>query len=319
MSTVTNFMLDLLKLSNFATGADFSKWKGNWVPKPEMLNLMRLVLDFIIFRVGYGAQDGKVYEDPVFRRNYAIAQKFFPAALKGGYWYFSSVAPWRLQLDMFISIISDFGLQFLVLDFEAGYNTKSFAFAQNGVFFMDELQRRFPNLKIFIYSNRYTYDDWMARYTDGYNKYPYWIAQYPWKDWLNTFTEWFKTFWQEVILKGVRTPTLPKARKDWELWQFIAASGIGNELGFDSDELDFNISRLPKEEFIKFILGDQEEEPGPTPGPFPVDDTYVKERLGQYRENLEAFQGNLEQTLLEFDDLFTSFDNLMTDVFPEDG
>ena len=311
---ITEFMLNLLKSASKATGADFSKHKGLWSITDSNLPLLRLVMDFIILRAGYGGADGKTYTDPRFEENYAKAIKFLPAALRGSYWYFSSAMSWTVQYDHFARLVRDKDIHFLVLDFEEYYNTKVKGFALGAVYFLEKLEQDFPDRKIFIYANRYTYDAWLSLYTKGADRFPYWIAQYPWRNWWDTFTEYFKNYWIALVLGEEKKPTLPYARRvkpdDWELWQIGEKTKIGQELGFAGDDLDFNISRRSKEDFFEFITGRPYGEPEPTD---PTDPGLPTDHpdLGAIKEAFLVFS----DSYIEFGNAFEAFGDVLDEEF----
>jgi hypothetical protein len=281
---ITNFILELLKNAERATGADFSKHKGLWTITESNLPLLIKIMDFLIFRVGYGASDGRVYEDPQFVANYTKAIRWLPRALRGAYWYMSSHSNWTKQFDKFVELLEGKDIHFIVVDFEKYYNQKSKRFALELYEFLRALEKKFPGKRIFIYANYYDYVGWIKSYTNAVDRFPLWIAQYPWKTWTGTLTDWFRKYWTKFI-KGEEylQPKLPAGRgpDDWEIRQMIAASAIGQESGFESDELDFNISRRLKEDFVQYILGEQQLPENPDPVPTVPTPTPVFEDIGE--------------------------------------
>lgn len=276
--TQTTYMLDLLDQTEYATGADASHWKGEWHPEKVDMDLFQSVMDFVVIRAGYGASNGQCYEDKKFRSRWDVLLKY-PHMLRGVYWYFSSHIGWAAQFAFFVKIIEGLDMDFIVLDFEKYYNEKSKSFAAGAVFFMEALKHKFPGKQIIFYSNRYDYQDWMKRYHNGADNFPLWLAQYHAKNWVSNFTEKFKNYWRRLIVEHKEAPTMPYwlPQDHWEIWQIIDASGIGHELGFDSDELDFNVSRRKKDSFIEWI-GVPERwgiQPNPEPEPEP-DQKYEK-------------------------------------------
>jgi len=122
------------------------------------------------------------------------------------------------------------------------------------VWILNELEKMCADKKVMVYANRYDYVDYVWKYNQEIDKFNYWIAQYPWRNWVNWFTDYFKQWWTDLF-NMQKAPNLPASRppNGWELWQIVASSGVGNELGFYSDELDFNVSRRPKDEFFAWL------------------------------------------------------------------
>jgi hypothetical protein len=277
MIKITEFMLNLLKGSKRATGADFSHHKGEWEITEENLPLLKLIMDFVILRAGYGAADGRNYKDRRFDENYAKVIKWLSDKIRGVYWYFSSNVDWKSQFDAMMEYCKGKTFHFYALDFERIYNKKSKAFAEGAIYFLKELQTKFPDKKIFIYIGYYGYRDWMKPYTDEVDNFYIWYARYPWKNWVETFTQWFRTYWTRFI-QGEVTTTLPKGMKVPEIRQIVGKSGIGHESGFDSDSLDFNIAEKELEDFHKFFLGDDYV---PDPEPEPVSEVETHDKVLQ--------------------------------------
>ena len=267
----TEWMLEQIRNSEYATGADFSHHKGDWDLSNVDMELFAEVMDFMILRAGYGAGAGTIHKDTKFDANYAIASKHNVAL--GAYWYFSSNSSWLDQLNAFYEYTGDKKFDFFVLDFEKAYNTKGQKFADMAVAFHKQLAYDKHPKRCLLYVGKYTYKDWLSPYTDYFDDVPLWIAQYPWTNWLTTLTEYFKNWWSDVFGDGSRDPSLPPGKDDWEIWQVVASSGIGNELGFTSDSLDFNITRRTKEDFYDW-LGITDEQP-----PEPPDDQHNHDQV----------------------------------------
>lgn len=250
----TSYMLGLLDQTEYATGADASHWKGDWNPVGIDMEMFQSVLDFMILRAGYGAGNGLIYKDTTFDARYSVLEQH-SHILRGAYWYFSSQSHWQKQWDFFVAALAGKDFDFLVMDFEKYYNVKSKAFADGAVNFMIQLKQKFPDKQIIFYANRYDYQDWMKPYSNGADSFPYWVAQYPWRSWMGGLTDWFKSWWSALFVSGTKRPYLPSwlPQDHWELWQVVDNSGIGQELGFESDELDFNVSRRKKDAFIEWI------------------------------------------------------------------
>jgi hypothetical protein len=263
----TEWMLEQIRNSEYATGADFSKHKGDWDLSYVDMELFADAMDFVILRAGYGAGDGTIHKDAKFDANYAIVENYRKEhkLAVGVYWYFSSNSDWDDQLKSFYEYIGDKKIDFFNLDFEPAYNTKGQKFANMAESFMKQLLHDQAPKRSLLYAGKYTYKDWLSPYTDYFDGVPLWIAQYPWSNWLSGLTDYFKNWWSDLFGDGARSPALPPSRgaDDWEIWQVVASSGIGNELGFASDSLDFNITRRTKVDFYEWLGITDEPEPPP--------------------------------------------------------
>ena len=173
---------------------------------------------------------------------------------------------------------------FFVVDVEAAYNSPSLSFANAALRMVEALQVAFPHKKVLIYANRPDYDRLLRQYTPAVDDIPLWIAQYPWRSWLSDFFSNFKEWWYNLFILGEKRPVLPKSRgeDDWTLWQVIDASGLGREFGFDSDELDFNVSRLLKGDFIDWVgIPERWENYQPPNTEEPTEDDFMSNELKQ--------------------------------------
>ena len=105
---------------------------------------------------------------------------------------------------------------------------------------------------------------------------------------------------------------MPKGRgpDDWEIWQVVDRSGIGHELGFESDSVDFNVTRRTKESFIKWIGKPERWGVEPPPEP-PVDpEPTVLELLQKAREQLKQAEVSLQQV----EDLLQQAEDMLDDL-----
>lgn len=300
----TEYMLNLIKNSVYATGADFSHHKGEWDLSTVDMALFDEVMDFAILRAGYGAEDGTIHEDRKFEDNYAILETV-PKIRRGAYWYFSSHSSPQAQFNFFVQLLEDKEFEFIVLDVEQYYNVASKVFADSAVWFLEQLEQKFPDKRVLVYGNRYDYVDLIWKYNKTIDRFNYWIAQYPWRNWVQYFTEYFKVWWNDLFGTFQKQPKLPVhlPPNAWEIWQVVASSGIGNELGFESDELDYNITRRTKDEFFKWLglpkrLTEQPPEPPPTDPDNPPSGIYLpNDKAAELRAHLELVGAHNDDAL----------------------
>lgn len=299
----TDYMIDLILNTEFATGADVSHWKGEWNLANVDIDMFEKAMDFMILRAGYGAADGKSYKDRMFDSHYKVLLNY-PKILRGVYWYFSSNSKWETQFNNFMSYVGDKDFDFYALDFEEAYNDRSSKFANDAISFLKALKER-TGKRVILYCGDNTYDNWLSPYTNKADDWPLWTPHYPWYNWVN-WDKWssgtvaeFKHWWEYIFKhayymddSGKRWPYMPKARAvdDYVIWQMIAASGLGKRMGFVSDELDFNITNMKKEEFIQWIgvperWGDVPEPPVEPPN---IDITSVEEAVDVLEDVLQA-------------------------------
>lgn len=293
------YMLDLIRNSPYATGADFSHWKGDWDLSKVDMAMYAEVMDFVILRVGYGAADGRQYIDSKFHHNYDIASQHNIPIL--GYWYFSSNSPWNRQLEKYVEYVGDRELYGHVNDVEDAYNTASSSFGRGAVSFLKGLEATYPGKRAIVYAGPSNYMDLIRNWDAEIDRFPYWVARYPWYNWTD-WDKWpaytvqrFKDFWTNLFGSWSEwKPPMPRTRgeDDWEIAQVIAASGIGNELGFASDELDFNVTRRTKDEFYKWLGWEFEpEEPGEDDDMEKID--LILEKMEELRDIVVDLEKNL--------------------------
>lgn len=80
------------------------------------------------------------------------------------------------------------------------------------------------------------------------NGYPLWVAHWPLPQNRHYFASYrhnVKT-WDEYVDEVLPSgPSIPSPWVNWDIWQFIGeGSGIGKQLGFDSEHLDCNLIRM---------------------------------------------------------------------------
>ena len=306
----TEWMLEQLQQSPFATGFDASHWKGEL--SFDGVDMVRFaeVNDFMILRVGYGAEDGTVVEDRKFKENYAKCFAFDVPVL--GYWYLSSHSDYRRQTDKYLQIVEGLPLMGHVSDYEHQHNVMDAAFARIHGNFLRVMDNEFPNTRKFTYCGPDNYDQITKTELEPH-KHAYWLARWPWHNWVD-WAKWpeatreeFKRYWSTELQTLAYGPSaLPNSRPSWDLWQFVGnGSGIGHELGFQSDELDFNISRLTKEAFYAWLDFQEEEEEEPTDPPIIIDPP---------DETDEEFDVDIDELVASIDNLTISFSEKMEEL-----
>ncbi len=198
-----------------AQGIDVSKWDISFNPDAAIKPL-----DFVIQRVGYGAQSGVVCKDPALDPMYPGVLK---VPIRGAYWYFSTHSTWQAQANFFLELVGDKDYHFYVADFEDAYNVLSDQAMQDCFRWMEHV-KLMSGLPVLIYTNPSLYNQYAWKYCAGW---PLWIAQYytnnpsPDKD-----------------------PAMPSKRKSWDIWQWaseINYVGHGKEYGVGGNSVDLNV------------------------------------------------------------------------------
>jgi hypothetical protein len=251
MDSTIKSILDIIVGSGLATGIDVSRYNGAADFDQAEFTKTLEIIDYCMVRASSGVSDGTIYIDPALDTFYAELEEH-PHIVRDFYHYLSSHSSWTAQYDKFMKAIDGLAFEWLTLDGEKIFNEKSSAFALSAYRFMQQLQKDFPDKRIKFYSNRYDYSDWFDYYYD-FDQFMYHHAQYPWSKW-EVSSYYVPQLLQHLkdIFGGVRTPSLPPSRKDYEMWQIGANTGIGKELGFVADYLDVNVSRRPLDEFRTF-------------------------------------------------------------------
>ena len=243
--------LEIIANTKFATGIDVSKWRG------ELLNLnfedktISKILDFIIIRAGYVAFDTKtITTDEQFENNYKMLEDN-PEVIRGVYWYNASFYSWEEQFDFFVDQLETKDFDFIALDYEDMYNDMSADFADDTVLFMDALIEEFPTKKVFLYSHRHFYDEFIAGRHEPFNL---WVAEYPKTHW-TSISHWNVHNFLTKVMDGTYQPQMPRTlfQDDWEIWQFADRTGIGHLFGIETDNVDINVTKRTYQEFVKFV------------------------------------------------------------------
>lgn len=120
---------------------------------------------------------------------------------------------------------------FLAVDFEKKYNKPSMRFGHDTKEIMDQVRRE-TGLEVFFYSNKYIIQDWLYKYgnfwmRDDPEKYPLWIAQYPYYGWNDNLLDAL----QDRHDLRFSDPSLPAGMFSWSIWQY---SADGNRKGVEN-------------------------------------------------------------------------------------
>jgi hypothetical protein len=263
-------MFDLIKGSKYATGIDLSSHKGDFTI--DLNNQAMLdALDFVILRAGYVGYESLRCTTDMFFHGYYDELVRYPEARRGAYWYFSSAVTWGVQFDYFTSLIDEKDFDFIAGDFETINNVPSESFARNFESFMNALEAKYPDKKIFIYTRKDLYDTWLTPYTTNMTRFPLWHAKYPYYDWDDHTEQWFVDWWWRVFGNFTYSSIgLPYERFDdeYDIWQVGDRTRIGDEWGVEKPDVDTNVSRRERQDFLDFIglpkrLGGVVEPPQP--------------------------------------------------------
>jgi len=100
MNNTTKQILEIIRDSNLATGADGSRYNVgvDW-DDTEFIDSLD-VMDYFMFRISSGRADGTVYIDPLVDKFYAELLEH-PHVIRDGYHYLSSHSDWKKQYDVF--------------------------------------------------------------------------------------------------------------------------------------------------------------------------------------------------------------------------
>ena len=303
-------MRELMVDSPFATGVDISSWASKFDIDTEDLAAILLILDFVVLRMGYGGWGSKrPVKDPKFDEFWQELLDH-PEIIRMFYWYFQSETPWESQMEFVCSMLDDLGddWEAFWLDLEQINNTKSAGYALTAVRFLKAMQRRYPNKRIGLYANRYFYHDWLKFYTNEFDDWPYYVAGYPWRNWITNLTSYFYEWWEKVYATLAKTPTMPKGRgeDDWEIWQVSDKTGFGKFLGVGTRDIDLNISRRIKSEFVKWLGKPKRWSNEPIEPP-------VEEDCIEWQEKAIKLLGDFKDAGIKFD----SFENVLNQMIQE--
>jgi hypothetical protein len=270
-------ILEIIRDSHLATGVDTSKYNQSVdYDQAEFAGVLDVV-DYAMIRGSVCRGDGSLEKDPLLDASYAELKEH-PSVVRDVYHYLGSARVWTQQYDFFLDAIDGKDFEILTMDGERIYNVKSAKFAGYAYYFLKQLIKDFPDKRVKFYSNRYDYMDWFRRYYN-FDGFDYHHAQYPWARWDNVSPYWLPKLYEDLkaIFSGQTTPNLPDSRKpdNYVLWQVGAYTGIGLELGYGSDYLDINVSKMPLEDFRQWAglyRRWQPEDPEPKPEPLTVEE-----------------------------------------------
>jgi len=245
-------MFDMIANSKYATGIDISSHEGDFI----ITDGAKKALDYVILRAGYvGSADHQPKTDVFFHGYYKELEKH-PEIYRGVYWYLSSHTTWEKQYDYYTALIDEKDFDFIALDFETINNVESEAFVLNFQSFMNALEKKYPDKRIFIYTRKDVYDRWITPYTTNMTRFPLWHAKYPYFSWEDYAEPYFLNWWSGVFTNFVYTNLgLPHERfeDEWDLWQTGDVTYIGKEFGLYSPNIDINISKLYRQDFLDWI------------------------------------------------------------------
>lgn len=177
-------------------GIDVSKYNLGWSPDKA-----KKPIGFVIQRASYG-----IVKDQNFN---AILPEVQKIPIRGAYHYYSSSVNWKLQADLFLSIIGDAKFHFYVLDYEGAYNNLDGRTIAEAAEFVRYVKQK-TNKRCMIYFNCDIYKRFVVPYgyTNWSNLQDVWIAQYPY------------SIGQTPLATA---PALPVGLKKWDIWQYGAA------------------------------------------------------------------------------------------------
>ena len=256
LADIQKKLLEMMQETINGTGIDISKWNEIFDIDTPDLKVILQILDFVVLRMGYGGTDGKPWKDIKFDEFWAELLQH-PEIMRMLYWYFSSEVPWEDQLEFVCNMLDDIGDDWEVfwLDLEAINNKKTAGYALTAIRFLKAMQKRYPNKRIGLYANKYFYKDNLRVYTAEVDGWAYWVAQYPWGNWITNVTEYFINWWAMVFSSLTKKPSMPPSRgaDDWEIWQVGDRTGFGKFLGLGGRDVDINITRRTWANFILWV------------------------------------------------------------------
>lgn len=292
---------EMMENSIYGTGIDISKWNEKFDIDTPNLKVILKILDYVVLRMGYGGYGGTPAKDVKFDEFWAELLQH-PEIMRMLYWYFSSEVPWETQLEFVCSMLDDIGLdwEWFWLDVEAINNKKSAGFALTAIRFLKAMKQRYPTKKIGLYSNKYFYQDWLRAYTAEVDEWPFWIAQYPWGNWITNLTQYFVSWWDAVFTTLTKRPSMPSSRSadEWEIWQLSDKTGFGEFFGLGGRDVDINITRRTWQQFIEYtgIPDRWKTTPEPPPDP-PGDCSHLLQPYYEYMNSVGLEIGLIEESL----------------------
>jgi len=184
-------------------------------------------VDAVILRSSFGARTDEKFEE-----YYKLLVDKYPLFV---YHYFSSGVDWRVQLEYFAQRIAGKKFCGIWLDLEYSYNKVGESFATAAVKWIEAAKSRF-GLPVGFYSGTYFYRDELKPHNYKFGLFDYWVSRYP-----RTNPD---KAWIDGLAESDEQPQL-LGRDDYVIWQATDKAVIGN------GKKDFNVSFLPRDEFLK--------------------------------------------------------------------
>ena len=243
-----NNTLQVLVNSGRAIGIDISVYND----KLDIAQA-KVIPDYVIMRAGLGLQSGGIVKDLRFDNHYAELKKH-PEILRGMYWYMSCHSPWKNQFNFYKNIIDNIDIDFICVDFESLFNINTLGyFAYATIDMLSALEDEYPTKRVILYSRKGIYEDWLRHYTSQVDSFPYWHAQYGFINWIDA-NQTKLIEWLNNITLGIMHPNIPSSRGDnWQIWQIGDRTGLASDFGLTGSNVDVNITRLSKNDFINWI------------------------------------------------------------------
>jgi len=250
---------------------DISKWQA-WfdLDAPGVMADILTAIDGIIIRIGYANAWG-IYKDPKAESYYAEMEQH-PEPVRGLYFYFSPFQPWENQVAKFLEWIKEKSFDFILWDVEEQPTTEALwaSYSITGIRALKTLQRAYPNKRVIVYTRKDIYIK-LRKYSAEWDNWPYHHAQYPFGTWA-ILSEWILTILGKII-SGKGTPDLPPSRNGrYTLRQFGDKTGLGKEFGVGSNNIDINVTRETRADFIRWLGTRETPQPEPVPDPITPED-----------------------------------------------
>ena len=227
---------------------DISKYQVSFDP-----DKVTGVIDGVIIRSSYGLMKDKKFVE--------LTEAAKDVPVRGPYHYFSSNIPWESQARFFLKQAAGFHLY--ALDFERGFNNKSDGFAVGARKWMEFVAKE-TGEEVLLYTDYYTYKEWLMPYGNWMKDWSLWIAQWPHAGW-NSYLE-------AIPSNHSIQPNLPRGATSWTLWQYSAdGNGQGSKYGVESASIDLNVFNGTVEEFHEWagVIPEPIPDPAPIPEPIP--------------------------------------------------
>jgi GH25 family lysozyme M1 (1,4-beta-N-acetylmuramidase) len=192
--------------------------------------------------------------------------------VRGDYHYYRTGVSWKRQADLLLERLENPYFHFGAWDYERKNNILDGAAAGFCQMAMEYLTSN-TEKRILLYSNVRGFNEDLRPYDlssiPWYNDHDLWIAQWPWKIWIDKISKF--------------EPTMPKDVDHWEIWQY-GADSLGcygykeahlYGLGKDSVDLNYYPGSLAEMK-IAFSVTSQPEPPV-DPLPVPADEAAIRE------------------------------------------